>query len=166
MFKWFRDLFRKRGSGLDHFFQEERKIFRFFDGVKIRSVDPMPLYAQVLAKQGEIAADFKIARMEMADDKIVIPAHNRVTKTIRGIFNLKSLQDGFEVEGTLTDEEVLLTLDKFLLYVNDLKKNSPQSSTLSVSENGLSQEDGKEVMKNTSDSGSAKIESCTVQQGL
>ena len=63
MFKWFWDLFRKRGSGLDHFFQEERRIFRFFDGVKIRAVDPMPLYAQVISKQAEISVDFKVSRM-------------------------------------------------------------------------------------------------------
>ena len=101
----------------------------------------------------------------MADDKIIIPAHNRLTKTIREIFSLKPLGEGFDTEGTLTDDEVLLLMDKFLLYVNDLKKNSPQSSTLSVSANGPSLEDGKTATKNTSDSGSAKIESCTVLPG-
>lgn len=117
MFGWLKNMFRKRGSGLDYYHPEERLIYTYFDGEVDRSVDPAPLHEAILAKKELIYADFKT--MDFGDEKFGPIAEARLTKTIREVFGLKPLGENFSAKGTLTNGECLVLIDHFLLYVDE-----------------------------------------------
>lgn len=139
MFGWIKDLFTRRGLGEDWFRPEERRIYKFFDGEKLRIVDPKPYAARINAKKAEISADYKVATMEVANE-FVPKAEEQFYKNVRLVFDLPPLGPGgaveYEKDGkvvkTLTEGECLDLFENFITYVEGLKKNSRTSSTSTV----------------------------------
>lgn len=137
MFGWFKKK-EKRGTGEDWFRPQDRTIYKFFDGESVRKVDPKPIHTKLLAKRNEISADYKTAVFEIPNE-FTEKAEISFYKTVRELFNLPPLGPDYRVEyqvdgktvKTLSDAECLAVLDDFILFVETVKKNIPQSPTSS-----------------------------------
>ena len=117
MFKWLFSWFAKKEE--HHFYRpKERFIYRYWDGAKEVSADPLVLYKKVMACSHEIAIDSKVA---LSESKDALKAHNSLLDNIRKIFGVKEYKDG---EGGLTEVETDDLLNDFLLYADNVKKNS------------------------------------------
>lgn len=143
MFQWLKNLFKKRGSGLDYYHPEERRIYSYFDGEKVRKVDPLPLYSKYLAKEPVIYANLKTLSFKGVDERFFKEAEASLVGIVRETFSLRQLVNGEEIPegGTLTNSECLVLLDHFVLYMDDLlKKNlTPETSPSSRSHTDASQ---------------------------
>jgi len=118
--------------------------------------DPLVLYRRIMAVGKELDIDIKIATSPL---KNAPEAHGNVVKKVQDIFQVK----GF-TEGGLTEIECLDLLDSFLLYTNQVKKNSsllPTSSTPSEASPAASSAKESPVTTNTSVSGSTAGDSST-----
>ncbi len=109
---------------IDLYMPEERLIFFYYDGSeKLRSADPMRLHRKFMDVRPDILTDFKVSQSEHSDAR---KCHERMIKTIHGVFDTKPYD-----EGGLTDGEAEDLLWSFIDYCNAVKKN-PQDSPTSV----------------------------------
>ncbi len=94
----------------------DRQIYHYHNGKEEIHADPMILYKAMMKVGPELSIDMKVATSASKDAE---KAHDSLIKKIRGIFSLKSLE-----EGGLTENESIDLLDHFLIYTEVLKKNS------------------------------------------
>ena len=100
---------------------KERMIFKFWDGEKIREIDPMVLYGRLGDVSTELDVAIKLSRSASKDSR---QGHREVVQLLSKIFGVKSFE-----EGGLTESELLDVFISFMEWVDRLKKNSPQSLT-------------------------------------
>lgn len=125
MFRWIKALFRKKKdeNRYDLFLPQERMIYQYFDGEKVRRVDPLEIFDKFMEVGPSLDIDIKVANSPSKDAK---ECGQRVLNTIRRIFDLKPLD---EVSG-MTRWETIDLFDHFFTYVSWLKKNSSRFATL------------------------------------
>ena len=107
----------------------ERKIFRFFDGKRVRAVDPIELYKRVSAKAGDIEAVQKIATSKLLKREVTNKAHDDLVRYVREIFELEAPK-GLDCEGCLVEAECVELLDYFYMFVGAMKKKFEPVSDL------------------------------------
>jgi len=143
----------------DLFFPKEREIYRYFDGQKVRSADPMRLYQKLKGVSADLEIEFKVARsgMKGADE-----AYNKAVSRIHGIFDTKPLE-----EGGITDVEAVNLFGHFWNYSGGVKKKVPPHTTPSTGTsegtptNTESAQEKPSPTSPTSDSGSTAAEPTT-----
>ncbi len=157
IFGWLKGWFSKESTTDDSYSPGQRRIYRYFNGDKEISADPMVLYKRVMDVGPSLSADIKVSASISRGAR---GAHASMVKTLREIFSVKSLE-----EGGLTEQEVCDLFDHFMTYCDDLKKNSSQPATspeaTSPSGPSPSTEEKSPPTAGTSDSGSTEKGSCT-----
>jgi hypothetical protein len=139
LWQWLLGLFAKTDG--DGFRPRERLIYRYFDGTRVVSADPLVLYQKVMDVAPSIAADAAAARTPGFSKGE--QAYQSMLEAMRGIFGVtpfKDLGQG-KYEG-LTESEVTALYAHFWEYVEGVlpaeeglppeggvKKNSPPSPT-------------------------------------
>lgn len=146
-FSWLFSLFSSR-SQTDIYKPGERLIYRYSNGQKTITADPLTLYKRVMDVGPYLSIDMKVAQSISKDAG---KAHNEMILRVRGIFNVEPLE-----KGGLTELETLQLLDHFLEYCERIKKNSRQFVTSSTSSavSPITSEKASLPMSNSSDSGS------------
>src|SRR5258708_39847256 len=123
MFRWLKSLFTKQ-EDYNFYRPSEQQIYRYFDGQKVVSSDPMILYKKLMEVGPDLAVDIQVSESTLVKNYESIAAQNKVQEKIRKIFNVKSF-----VDGGLTEAKAGELLDHFLVYTEIVKKNSSQSLT-------------------------------------
>ncbi len=135
---WLKSWFSKDSiGGFEVYHPGERAIYSYFDGAKMVRADPVVLYKGLMAVRSELAVDIKVANSTLVKAADAKEAHDRLIAKIRGIFGLKSLE-----EGGLTESEAYGLMDHFLVYAERVKKNlsrSPTPSTPTVASSSTSE---------------------------
>lgn len=127
----------------------ERLIYKYWDGKKLVSADPLVLYKRMMERGPELSIDIKVSTSASKD---AAKAHESLVKGIREVFQVKTLE-----EGGITDLEAMDVLDHFLIYSEMVKKNSRPSQTLSAKlEDSVSPPVDGQATSNSSDSGSTE----------
>lgn len=144
----------------DVYLPRERKIYSYFNGEKVLKADPMDIQRKLSAVSTELDMDLKIAtstefagNLPEAIMKNVFldaeKARQNALKTLRGVFNVKTLD-----EGGLLDDEVFDVFSHFMIYVQAVKKNSMTSPiTSKPSEDYKATSEDARPITNTSVSG-------------
>ena len=127
MFSWLKSFFtrsRTAEGGYDTFHVARRLIYRYSDGTKLVQADPIILYRKLMSVYNDIDANNTLARSQ---SKNAAKGQEAVVKYIRQVFDVKPFE-----EGGLTETETTALLDHFLIYCDEVKKNSgigPNSAT-------------------------------------
>lgn len=116
MFDWF-----KKKDETELFTPKQRTIFRYWDGVKTRSVDPLVLYRKVMDIAPELSIDIKVANSVSKDAG---KAYSAVVDKLQKIFEVGSYE-----QGGLTEMELSVLFDQFMLFCESIKKKSKPSPT-------------------------------------
>lgn len=116
LLSWF-----SRGPRIDTYRPRDRMIYTYHDGQKYVRADPLVLYKRVMDVGPELSVDVKVATSISSRAPVALTS---VVGRVREIFNVKTLADG-----GLTDVEVLVLLDHFMLYCDALEKKTPPSAT-------------------------------------
>lgn len=165
MFNWLISWFSKKEEKGAGYSPKERQIYQYFAGEYdsngeqiFRKQDPMVLWKDLMEVYPFLDIDLKVARSQHSDNR---KCWDHAVKTIRELFNVKSL-----AEGGLGEIETMELLDSFVDYVIELKKNSNQMPTFSKLLVGDQQHSSEESQptSNTLDSGSTEIELPTEKQ--
>jgi hypothetical protein len=125
MLGWLRNLF-SRG--------DDRLLFRYWDGVKQRAIDPVGAYRRVWNDdQCNLLSDATTARNPPGPEGTafypfseVIAAEDRLRELTRRVFDVK---EWTESQPGLTLDETDLLLNNFLSFCADLKKKRSTSPT-------------------------------------
>jgi hypothetical protein len=105
MIRWMRNWWRERN----------RKIFRFWDGARVRRVDPIVVFRALrLVKDFDLEND--LTGIASGDDS----ACARAIAATRMVFGIQPWNE----EDGLTEDETLDVLASFVLWWDELKKNS------------------------------------------
>lgn len=108
---WNRCFTRKKDEGqYDLYKPNYRLIYRYWDGEKVVSIDPMVLFKKLLPSIPKLVADRKLAFSSGVIEGAV-DAHARLMKQLRDWFGIKVLE-----ENGLTETEVLDLFDHFCFY--------------------------------------------------
>lgn len=99
----------------------ERRIYKYFDGEKIRPADPMVLWRRLMEVRGDLARDMSVAFAPF-ENKGKAEAYAGVAEKARQIFQVKCLE-----EGGLTEPELIDLVNHFWRYCEGVKKNSTPS---------------------------------------
>lgn len=128
MFDWLKRLFRREHDvdSYDLYKPKKRNIFKFFNGKEIVQGDPMVIYKRIMEVGPELHISLRVADSPSKD---AVQAHTDAVVSIRKIFGLDAPKDPLRAadEGCLEEPEVIDLLDRFLLYKETVKKNSPNS---------------------------------------
>lgn len=136
---------------------KERWIYRYWDGQKIRPVDPLTLYKRLMSDWAAIDIDVKVARSKSKDNR---SSHDKLIGRLRTVFEVPEKFEG----GGLTEQELMDLFDHFLTFIGYEKKSmnqstiqseapSPTTPSPSVPPSSGSSE-GNQPTKSSSDSGS------------
>jgi hypothetical protein len=137
MFSWFAKLFRKPAPPLipqkaeedfSTYKVEERQIYSYptcWDNSGLVHRDPMVLYKKLMEVAPELSIDIKVANSPSKD---AADGQNKALRKIKTIFDVKEMEE--DGKG-LTQAQILGLFDNFLLYVDQVKKNSRKSAILS-----------------------------------
>ena len=153
---WIAFLFRPKPIADDERFDlyepKQRLIYKYFNGDKIVSADPMILHRKMMAKAPDLYIDSKVATFPNKDSG---KAQVALTKNIREIFGVKPLD-----EGGLTELETAELWKSFLIYCEWVKKNwnPPPTSPEGTSDPTGPSSGGSPPTLNTSASGSTASE--------
>lgn len=132
---------------------QDRLIYKYWNGNEEIIADPLVLYKKMMARGPELSIDIKVSTSISKDaDK----AHDQAILKIREIFSVKSLD-----EGGLTELETVQLLDHFLLYCEEIKKNSSYSVISSSNSDTKPSFRANPPIQNSSASGSIGGESTT-----
>lgn len=139
----------------DTYRPREQLIYHYWDGQKMRSVDPVKVYKKMAEVGQELSANIRVST---SPSKGAAKAYESVVKAVRGIFDLQSFE-----EGGLTEIDTVGLLDHFLIFCGRLKKNtSPSSmSSTSLEDSKTSSEAVAPPITSSSDSGSTASDPST-----
>lgn len=163
MLAWLRSWWRRWSERPDVFHPSERFIYTYFDGKEDRRVDPLELYSKVIANWNVLRTDSNIAQSKLSAEvklgnsgkTIAQQAYENLLAKIREIFGVAPLAK----DSGLTERETLDLFDHFLVYVERIKKNSPDLPTTPNATE--SESTPTEATITTSDSGSTSNGSST-----
>ena len=113
---WIKSFFKK---STEIYAPKERLIYKYWNGEKIVSVDPMVIAEKIDQHSITLTVDAKVA-FSMSPD--APKAYQSMLNAIREIFGVKEFQEG---KGGLTRLETMGLIDQFNTWVEELKKNSP-----------------------------------------
>jgi hypothetical protein len=154
-FSWLYGLLTREEDRWDTYKPSQRAIFNYFNGERMVKADPLVLWKKVMDKAPDLDIDFKVSK---SPSKNADQAHQNLIKNIRTMFNIKQLENGIEPNDTLTDNECIDLVNKFLTYCGWVKKNSSNSATpataTSPSTNSPTSNGEVPPTPSTSDSGS------------
>ncbi len=152
---WLLSWFHRGSADLYH--ADERLIFKFFNGVKWVHGDPLVLYRRLMDVAPVLSVDIKVAQSESNAAAI---AHANVLKMTREIFGVEPPSGPIDCRGTLSETQLQILLDEFLMYTDDVKKNSrPNMICAEVPlPTGKSSPAGSQPTPSSSDSGSTVAE--------
>ncbi len=152
MFVWLKRLlgWKTEEYRLDIYSPKQRAIFRYFDGQKVRDVDPMVIYRKIMDGAADLSIAMKVARSGWKGE--AAKAHDEMIADLRGIFGVKSLD-----EGGLTEPETAELFVQFMNYCGWVKKNWSPPTTLpeDVLPSTSPSPDGGSPTPNSSGSGSS-----------
>ena len=141
---------------VDCYEPEERHIYSYFDGTKVRKVDPMLLYKAKRRKWTDITIAWKLAGSISSQ---AMKGQENLILLIRQVFDVKPLD-----EGGLTEVECVELLTHFVKYCDELQKKTPLFPMLSSYQwsppNSSSDQEGSPTV-DSSVSGSARLPSCS-----
>lgn len=130
IWNWFKSWFvTDSKEPWDLFHPQDRLIYRYFDGIKVRRADPQVIWSKLMGKGPDLFIPLKVADSISKDAP---KAKQEVLKIIREIFEVEPL--GKE-EGGLNEDETGNLLDHFVEYIDNVKKNL---KPLSISSKGTS----------------------------
>jgi hypothetical protein len=112
------------------FFNRSRRIFRFWDGRRIRWADPVQCWREILA-DGEFDIERDTALMELPDAKTANAAWVKCVAAVRRVFNVAPVESGGLMENECVD-----LFKSFCVYLHALKKNSSPLPTKSPTPTG------------------------------
>lgn len=143
-----RRLFASGEDRYDTYRPREQLIYHYWDGQKMRSVDPVKVYKKMAEVGQELSANIRVST---SPSKGAAKAYESVVKSIRGIFDLQSFE-----EGGLTEIDTVGLLDHFLIFCGRLKKNTNPSSmsSTSLADSKISSAEESQRITPSSDSGS------------
>lgn len=155
MFRWLKNLLTPREEIIpveedlddDEIYKpKDRLIFKYFDGEKIVSADPMVVYRRMIDVSIDLNADITIAT---SPSKAAPEAYQKMVEKLRKIFQVKPLE-----LGGLTENETFLVYINFSNFCDFVKKNSKNVQILQevISENTQKAEEKSLVMKPILDS--------------
>lgn len=156
MFGFIKKLFRREADGrFDTFSLRERAIYKYFDGQKTVSADPLVLYQKMMDVGPTLSIDISVSQSPSKDAPA---AHKRVVEKVRGIFNISPLD-----KGGLTEIETAELLNHFLGYCGSIgaQKKMIQTSQKGTSPSTESTSGGESPTQNISDSGSIESDTAT-----
>ena len=108
------------------FSAEERNIYRFFDGEKVRGVDPLAVWRKMCSQQGtDIIADLNSLGSENAD----FEAMARVLNAARIALGVEEFSDDGVSQKGLLDSEVMDAIHGLSAYMDELQKKTSNSQT-------------------------------------
>lgn len=117
MFRWLLSWFQKKPEfSLDLYIPAERFIYKYFDGSKVVTADPMALCKRLAEKGSYLAMDMKVAKAGMKDSP---KKHDAAMAAIRYVFDVSEFKDG-----GLTDLELVSLLEHYLTYEDYQKKTA------------------------------------------
>jgi hypothetical protein len=119
MFGWFAKWFKRKD--VNPYTEKERLLYRYFDGQKKVSADPMILYCRLMEVGTDLKYDIDVT-YSASNDKL--KAREKMIGKIHKIFSLKPYE-----EGGLTQGEAENLLVDFVDWCEALKKNGPNSPT-------------------------------------
>lgn len=103
-----------QNRGGDPYSTHERRVYRYFDGQRIRKADPLDLYRRMMNVWPNLSIDSKVATSPSKDAP---KAHDNLIQGLRELFVIKPLS-----EGGLSELEVVSLWDHFMLYVEDIRE--------------------------------------------
>ncbi len=135
LWHWLRSRFTRNSDAIPYR-AGERLVFRYWNGSRWVSADPLVLYRRITEHGDELKADMAVASMTIPN-QWTGPAQAKVAERFREIFNLAPLHNGVETtlpDGTqtLTDTEAGDLFGAFMDWCEELKKKHPISSTPSM----------------------------------
>lgn len=101
----------------------QRAVFRFWDGAKMRRIDPMVVY-YALCEHPEFDWEKTPLLIDVDDTQIMLPAMQMTAAAVRSSFLVGSLE-----QGGLTDGECVQLLTAFNRYMLALKKSASPLAT-------------------------------------
>lgn len=120
LWAWLRGWFVQT-TGFDIYRPADRLLYHYWDGQRVVDADPLTLYKRLMEKGPELSIDIKLA-LSMHPD--AVKGHDAAVNKIHHVFRVKPVD-----EGGLTELESCALFDHFLLYCEELKKNSSLSPT-------------------------------------
>ncbi len=148
LWQWMR--FKRNNERVDIYRLDERMIYRYFDGQKEVAADPQVIYKRMANIGPELSVNIKVANSQHKDAG---KAHNNLVAQIRGVFQVKPLD-----EGGLTELETAQLLDHFMIYIDELKKKSNLCAT-SLSNSAATGPSSEESPATSNSSGSGSTAS-------
>ncbi len=111
----------------DVFKLSERHIYRYWNGEKEVTADPIELYKDVMSVWPDIDRELTLCTFVGPNGGFndSFKAHSALLDRIRSVFKIKILH-----EGGLTNDELVLLVDHFLKYTMEVKKNWRLSPTI------------------------------------
>lgn len=133
---------------------EERCIYRYFDGEKVRACDPMILYKRMAEVAGDLGAYISLAYSPSKDSR---SGWDKMIEKIRWIYDVRPFEEGGLLEG-----ECVSLHDHFNTFVADQKKTASSSPTMSTEDSPSTSPstEGSPSTESTSASGSTDAGSC------
>lgn len=126
------------------FSDEERRIFRYFDGTQKRGIDPLEVAIAVEKVDLDWQATLSLVKAD--DRKIQLEAMEDLLKAAREVFGLKEFSIDQETDESIgvTGSEVIDILFDFMAWENALEKKVEQTATTqpSTEENQTTTKDG------------------------
>lgn len=121
---WFKkDELYEDFNELDLYTEDERLIFSFFDGQKVRKVDPLPLFRRYLDISTDLEADFQAFESPIPN-KFAPQAYLNAIGRLRKMFEVEPFD-----KGGLTEIELRRTFDEFMIFCQIIKKKSKEFQT-------------------------------------
>lgn len=138
---------------------KDRLIYRYYNGSKIVSIDPMDLYSRIMAEGTDLDISLKLAGSISKDAP---QGYKEAIERLRKLFEVKPYYDG---EG-LTDTELFDLFTHFLTYCNEIKKKVSPSATsqMEILPSILSTQENAQPIQNTLDSGLIDKDVCIAEQ--
>jgi hypothetical protein len=102
-------------------FNRSRFVFRFWNGHRIATGDPMVIWRALQQHEDFREEDFKLMKVDALRDKTI----GKVAKVVQEVFSLPALEDG-----GLTELECLDLLKAFMTYSGFQKKSGDLTQTL------------------------------------
>lgn len=125
MFGWFK---KKDETGV--YTTNEKRIFKYWNGERNVKADPLVIFKRYNEKRLELSRDLILAKSIHSDaDK----GHTAAINKIRTFFDIKPPDNILEpwASKTLGEDQLMVLLVDFLKFIEDLKKNSSESQTIS-----------------------------------
>lgn len=118
MFNWLFDMF---GRDEGYYKPKKRRLYKYFDGERKVTADPMVLFRRLMERSTELSCDIQVYNSPSKDR---FKAREAMMDKVRWIFSLKKYE-----EGGLEEEKCEELLDHFVNWCDKVKKKLRTSQT-------------------------------------